>query len=78
MIEGMPCVLKISELCTSFHDLEAKLTHGTSGLLVEATAAGGSVYGENVIGIKDLQVRREGRKERGGGGERRGGEGRRN
>jgi len=54
-IDQMPCVLKISELCTSFHDKDMALTHGTSGLLVEATTEGGSVYGEASLGIKDLQ-----------------------
>jgi hypothetical protein len=54
-IDGMPTVIKISELCTSFHDSAKVLTHGTSGLLVEATTEGGSVYGEAVVTVKELQ-----------------------
>ncbi|GMI47549.1 hypothetical protein TrCOL_g2153 [Triparma columacea] len=55
LIDGMPCTLVVSELTSSFHDEDGVLTHGISGILVEASTDEGSVKGEGMIMAGDLQ-----------------------
>lgn len=56
-IDGTHCSLTISELRSSFHDAEGRLTHATSGLLVSASSSdGGNFKGEGFILVSDLQA----------------------
>ena len=51
----MPCTLVVSELTSSFHDEKDNLTHGMSGILVEASTDNGNIRGEGMIMTQDLQ-----------------------
>ena len=55
LIDGMPCALVVSELTSSFHNDDRVLTHGMSGILVEASTDNGHVKGEGMITVVDLQ-----------------------